>query len=896
MNKKLLALAALISAFSLSAAAFAACGDGENGSNTGNPSTGDDNPSTPSVYTVTFDTNGASEIEAQQVTPGQSINLGSYTVTVPDDNYFYGWYLDEEFTMRAPSTFTPTSSVTLYAYWGTTRTYTLTFDSCGGSEVAPREYYAYSFLAEPQVPTRAGYTFAGWYWDEDYSKEFIFVGNTMPATDLTIYARWTEQTVTLTFDSNGGSAVASIETEAGDTVSAPAAPEREGYIFDGWYADEDLTTPYIFGTLTADTTIYAKWREHVSVSLTGHYNFGDMTAVFGLSGNEGTHIPDASHPSWQAMVDRVNNTFGMPVYIFGGWFFDEECTQPCTVYPVGGDGTDVYALWLRSAAYCAVTFVNDTTSLTVYVQKTGTISDTSGIESVFGSSFVDMYGNAYDLTSSFESDVTLYAAQSSDLTFEANASYGYTVTGYAGDGGDIVIPSTYNGEPVTAIAFENVSAQSVTIPDSVTKISANAFSSVTSVNGGDYLTEIGENAFGSYAGVEANGLVYLNDNRTVLLSYSGSASAVTIPASVKVMADGAFAGNANVTSVRFASGGVLIAIPDGAFENCTNLVSVNLSALRLREVGEGAFSGTSLSEIVLPETTSAVGASAFENCTHLTSISAAGLRELGFAAFKGCTSLVSVDFTGVNLSFIPSEAFAGCTSLEAIVLPEVTRSIGGGAFSGCTSLTTVTVNAPDECLLTEIGGGAFNGCSSLNTIILFSGSVNGELVQIGDGAFEGCASDLVVFVSAESPDYDRSSPWYDAESDSMLSYVEIYSAVYEGVTFAEGDLTVPVIKAENFSIVFSLSQVGENTDLVSLLVANGVSATDNSTAAEDIVFSVSRVGTALPVDGEEDTTALTANADGTYNLTETGNYYVSVRATDRFGNYASLTVVVSVIS
>lgn len=107
------------------------------------------------------------------------------------------------------------------------------------------------------TPLRTGYTFAGWFtavadgtvWDAD----------TAITSDLTVSARWTLDTHTVTFDSNGGSAVATRDIDYGTTTTAPTAPTWAGHTFDGWFADS-ATTAWDFGTpVTENITLTAHW-------------------------------------------------------------------------------------------------------------------------------------------------------------------------------------------------------------------------------------------------------------------------------------------------------------------------------------------------------------------------------------------------------------------------------------------------------------------------------------------------------------------------------------------------------------------------------------------------------------------------------------------------------------
>ena len=138
-----------------------------------------------------------------------------------------------------------TDNITLYAKWAA-NTYTITFDTAGGSEIAPITQDYGTVITAPEAPTREGYTFIGW------DKE---IPTTMPAENMTVTAQWEINQYTITFDTNGGSEIAPITQDYGTAITAPADPTREGYTFIGWDREIPTTMP------AEDMTVTAQWKD-----------------------------------------------------------------------------------------------------------------------------------------------------------------------------------------------------------------------------------------------------------------------------------------------------------------------------------------------------------------------------------------------------------------------------------------------------------------------------------------------------------------------------------------------------------------------------------------------------------------------------------------------------------
>ena len=187
-------------------------------------------------YTITFDTNGGSEIAPITQDYGTEI-------TAPDNPTRKG-YTFEGWNKEIPETM-PAENMTVKAQWEINQ-YTIAFDTNGGSEIAPITQDYGTEITAPDNPTRKGYTFKGW------DKE---IPETMPAENITVKAQWEINQYTITFDTNGGSEIAPITQDYGTEITAPDNPTRKGYTFKGWDKEIPKTMP------AENITITARWKD-----------------------------------------------------------------------------------------------------------------------------------------------------------------------------------------------------------------------------------------------------------------------------------------------------------------------------------------------------------------------------------------------------------------------------------------------------------------------------------------------------------------------------------------------------------------------------------------------------------------------------------------------------------
>ena len=137
---------------------------------------------------------------------------------------------------------------------------TITFDTKGGSKIESITIGKDTELTLPKEPTRDGYVFKGWV---DKNETPIY-DKVQLAEDTTLYAVWekdaTNNKITITFDTKGGSKIESITISKDTELTLPKEPTRDGYIFKGW-VDKNETPIYDKVLLAEDTTLYAVWEK-----------------------------------------------------------------------------------------------------------------------------------------------------------------------------------------------------------------------------------------------------------------------------------------------------------------------------------------------------------------------------------------------------------------------------------------------------------------------------------------------------------------------------------------------------------------------------------------------------------------------------------------------------------
>ena len=352
----------------------------------------------PNLYTVTFDSNGGSEVE-DVVNTFDSIFLPPEQ-PILEGYDFAGWFTDDE-TFLEPFTFsTHPLDTNLFAKW-TPTIYDITYNVNGGvlAVGSTLSYTVEDDLVVFNDPTRTGYTFDGWYDNSVFDGEVYVAINPNRMEDLSLFAKWTVNQYTITFDELGGSQVDNITQDFGSVVTAPTAPTKTGHTFLGWSLEGQ---PFTFSTMPVDgADLAAIWQVNnhtITLNVNGGTGISDTTLDFDYDASitltnptrlgytfdgwsdgsniwtSGDDMPDNDlsltaqwsltnysityvmnfgfnnddNPTTYTVLDSV--TLLAPTKVgntFDGWYSDPAFTQPITQIPVGSTGNkNIHAKWI----------------------------------------------------------------------------------------------------------------------------------------------------------------------------------------------------------------------------------------------------------------------------------------------------------------------------------------------------------------------------------------------------------------------------------------------------------------------------------------------------------------------------------------------------------------------
>lgn len=412
----------------------------------------------------------------------------------------------------------------------------------------------------PAAPQKEGLTFDGWYLDKDVWRDKLTkdsFSDRALTENINAYAYYIQNDTplpseyTITFYADGD-AVDAIETAGNETLILPAAPNKDGHSFEGWFFDSgtwknELTeTTYADKPLTEDVGVYAYYKKTEDPDPEPPQKY---TVQFNTDGGTAVNAMTVSVIEQSPSTTREG-------YTFDGWYTENTFTNKVTFPYEVMKAQTLYAKWKQ----------NGPEEIVFSVDGNGVLTGVSGL------------------------------------------TQGNTA---------VVIPSEVNGITVR---------------------------------------EIGTGVF--------------KDNRNIV--------SLTIPDSVTTLQNRICSGCTSLREVWLPSG--LTVIPDETFDGCSSLSTVHFPKT-LREIRSDAFCGTGLTEFIAPDSLTAIWSYAFKDCARLIKVDLKNVSSVSGGAFQSCTALQSVRLSD-TLTELPDHLFDGCTLLSEIDMPDNPIAISAFILNG----------------------------------------------------------------------------------------------------------------------------------------------------------------------------------------------------------------------
>ena len=710
------------------------------------------------MYNVTFNTNGGSEVQGQQVEEG-------FLAVMPKEPPIKNGY---EFTSWDYDFASPImQNVTINANWSLL-TYSITFDLAGGfyDGELPAEYTIESNFSLP-VPTNTT-EFLGWYYNGVKVTTLNgYYGN------ITLTARW-ESIYNYNYSIGQITGLKSKYNNLSQIV-IPEEIDGEPVISIGdyaFYGCDGLTSVVIGDNVTLiGSYAFERCSSLTSVVIPGSVTLIDFSAFYGCNNltevNYLGSIDDwaqiefsgsYANPLHYAKQLKINGEVVTEVNLTTATLISDYAFERCSSLTSVVIGDSVTSIGESAFEYCdsltSVEILDSVTSIgewafrvcdsltsVVIGDNVTSIGDQafSGCSSLTNievdennANYKSIDGNLYSKDGSVLIQYSIGKTQTSfeipdRVTSIGSHAFGgcdsltsvviggsVTSIGYLAFGGCDSLTSVAIGDSVTSIgdfAFYGCdSLTSVVIGDNVTSIGSSAFehcSSLTSIVIPEGVTSIGEWAFrgcDSLIFKEYNNCKYLgsatNPYFVLIKGVNSNLSSITIHNNTKVIAGGAFYNYSRLSSIVIPDS--VISICDLAFERCSSLtnIEVDKNNENYKSIDGNLYSkdGSVLIQYSIGKTQTS-----FEIPDSVTSI--------GHSAFYYCSSLTSV-VIGDSVTSIGYAAFYDCRSLSSVVIGDSVTSIGSSAFYSCESLSSVVIGDS----VTSIGNFAFYFCESLTSI------------------------------------------------------------------------------------------------------------------------------------------------------------------------------------
>lgn len=397
---------------------------------------------TPIVYNIVYTLDGGTATNPTTYT----IETETFTLTNPTKTgyTFKGWKVGGEGDALMTVTIAKgsTGDKAYTATWQINQ-YTLTFNSNGGSEVAAITQNYGTTITPPANPTRTGYTFNG--WDPE-------IPATMPAENMTLTAQWTINQYTITFDTNGGSAIAPITQDFGTAIEAPADPTRDGYTFAGWDVKIPTTMPATNMTITASWTPVTYTISYDlaggSVATPNPTSYNIETASFTLNNPTKDHYDFAG---WTGTgLGGATKTVTIAVGSTGNRSYTATWTEKTYSVVITGAGVTASNYSPRYGESVVITIAEDPDRTLTSLTVNGSDVTASVVDNKYTIASVSSDINVVATFASTKEFITLTSAEEAtfscpkDLNFSGAEVMAYIATGYNRETGTVLLTRVYD--------------------------------------------------------------------------------------------------------------------------------------------------------------------------------------------------------------------------------------------------------------------------------------------------------------------------------------------------------------------------------------------------------------------------------------------------------------------
>lgn len=749
------------------------------------------------IYQVSFNTNGGTKCQSVSVEEDGFLTAPSTTKT---GYTFSRWDFDFNNPIK--------SDLVINAEW-TKNEYCISFNTFDINVKVEDLDVTFDENATLPIPERLGYSFEGWYFNND----IVSNGKWIIPSNVTLDAKWIPNKYNIQYNLEGGTISNNPNTYTYGVVTTIPNPTKEGYNFAGWYINNNKDERFIDYEISPNT--YGK------LELTASWKTEEYTISFVDS--DGTLLYSITQ-EYNTVIDQEIPIPEKPGFYFNYWYTEIPDTMPnynLTIRAVWKYVTDVLEIINGKITSVLEDNLDDFVIPRYYLNKyTNSIEEVTSIgEYAFKRSRTL---NSITIPNSIQSIDPLAFCDCSSLK-------------------KIVIEDGMT-EIKRHAFFRCPALESIEMPNSITSVGFGAFSNCSKLEKvyykgtlEDWLNILFEDEYSnplqnntSLYVLDENSSFQLVTNLVIPSTISSindyqfircsSITSLVVSGNVKIIGDYSFAECANLKTIEIKSG--VYTIGNYAFKGCESLQSVNIKP-GLTSIGDSAFDDNlAIKTLNIPNTVINIGTNIFDakfnNNINLNSydnglyfgdsdnpyiffvkvkdknITSCNIHEntkfILEYAFEECTKLRSIDIPS-NVIFIGASSFSYCDTLSSINIPDGVTYIGGDAFGDCSSLKTVklpntisklnaftfgnctnllSIEIPGN--IKEIATGAFFGCSNLVSVIMEEG-----VESIGKNAFKYCYSLSQVEIPNSISHID-----YDVFNSNNLKYTVYENAEYLG--------------------------------------------------------------------------------------------------------------------